>query len=39
MIRTFDACGGYIMETRRRQDRPVYEAFERLVTGIPRKML
>jgi hypothetical protein len=35
MARTYDACQDYILETRRRQGRQVYEAFERLVKGLP----
>ena len=34
MIRTYDACEGYIMETRNRQGRLVYEAFERFVNDL-----
>jgi len=34
MIRTYDACEGYIRETRKRQGRLVYEAFERFVNDL-----
>jgi len=34
MIRTYDACEDYIMETRNRQGRQVYEAFERFVSDL-----
>jgi hypothetical protein len=35
MARTWDTCGDYIAETRRRQGRQVYAAFERFVTSLP----
>ena len=35
MARTYDACEEYILETRRRQRRQVYEAFERFVKSLP----
>lgn len=35
MARTYDTCENYILETRNRQGRQVYEAFERFVKGLP----
>ncbi|HTU74232.1 MAG TPA: hypothetical protein VMG38_12010 [Trebonia sp.] len=35
MARTYDACEDYILETRRRQGRQVYAAFERFVQALP----
>ncbi len=35
MARTYDTCENYILETRKRQHRQVYEAFERFVNDLP----
>jgi hypothetical protein len=35
MARTWDTCVDYIQETRRRQKRQVYAAFERFVSSLP----
>jgi hypothetical protein len=35
MARTWDMCEDYILETRRRQGRQVYAAFERFVESLP----
>lgn len=35
MARTYDTCQDYILETRRRQERQVYAAFERFVESLP----
>lgn len=35
MARTWDTCEDYILETRRRQGRQVYAAFERFVESLP----
>jgi len=35
MARTWDTCEDYVQETRRRQGRQVYAAFERFVAGLP----
>ncbi len=35
MARTYDICEAYILETRRRQNRQVYAAFERFVKSLP----
>jgi hypothetical protein len=37
MVRTYDACEQYISETRKRQNRQVYAAFERLVLDVTSK--
>lgn len=36
MARTYVTCGNYIQETRKRQNRQVYEAFERFVEDFRR---
>jgi hypothetical protein len=35
MARTYDTCQDYILETRSRQERQVYAAFERFVESLP----